>query len=126
MGEHERVLLIEDDLRDARNAIEELTGAGHELVGSANNFEDAIKLISDIDQSNPTVVVLDGNLRIIDEPRDNCMDGRRIARLIKRASKAIIVAHSHATKEIADFGDIYVGKEAPFGELTRAITSIKR
>src|SRR3972149_7486993 len=123
MGIHEKFFLIEADHRDAQDIFSEMARAGHEVVGYADNLQDATELVSKIEESGASVIVLDGNLS---PRRSDCEEGKEIAKLIKSKNPDMsIIAHSGSSKEAACYGDIYINKPS-FGELAKAVTAFPR
>ncbi|KKQ37764.1 MAG: hypothetical protein US59_C0008G0029 [Candidatus Levybacteria bacterium GW2011_GWB1_37_8] len=123
MGFNERFILIDDNRRDAQDIFNEMTSAGHVIAGYASSYEEGINLVSEIDRYNASVIILDGNLNF---HREDCGDGKEIARLIREKSGIKIVAHSSSKKEIANFGDIFVAKQARYGTLAEVVSAIPR
>lgn len=122
MGIHEKIFLVEDNLDEVREAYEELRNAGHEIIGYAKNFPDAIKGIKDAIQRKMTVAVVDGNL---DYHSDNCADGREVSKAIREQAPGVtIIAFSRSRPTVANFGDLYINKDPK--KLAEAVTAIPR
>ncbi len=122
MGTHEKFFLIEDDVVDAKSIIDELTNAGHKLIRYAGNYQEAIGRIADAKEKGMTIAIVDGNL---DYYGEDCADGKEISQLIReQAPGTTIIAYSRSSEARANYGDIYVHKQAR--KLAEAVTAIPR
>lgn len=111
-----RILLAEDDYlvcEEIKRALRELP---HELVGEADNGEEAVRLACDL---KPDVVLMD-----IKMPR---VDGLEASRRIQRQCPApIVILTAHESRDLLEEArnagvGAYLTKPPRSGELTRAI-----
>lgn len=123
MAEHEKVYLIEDDTDLAIDAKYDLERSGHKVIEYARSFETARERLPFAIEKGMTVAVVDGNLA--NSPSNDCSDGKEIAVLIRNFSpRTKIIAFTRSKEEIANYGDIFVGKS--LHRLVKEVTEISR
>ncbi len=112
MGEHEKLVIVDDDPQVLRFLRKKGELNGHRIVGEAQSRADVLDLLHSAE--------LDFSVAIVDDLHGQ---GKEVAEILKGANpKATIIAHTSMVSH--PFGDMLVEKPDPGGTLWEKIVQL--